>query len=193
MCLCFQCYISDHCLCYQSQQSPSCPYTYSFSRNFWCFCVFKIHLDAIFGWKARLVCCVCGISLVKPALFSAWIKWVKSTEAVKNSLKKGGRKTKTIAQIRSVPWKNRQVCSHTEGLLRNCLAGQGILLGSCGRSATEINTNPPPSHSKVCGACKTKLSEARYVQRLQRQGKLLGAALPAQAVSESLAMQSWCQ
>lgn len=179
MCLCLQWCTSDRCLCYHSQQSPSCPYTYSFSRNFWCFCVFKIHLEDIFWWKGRKrktgVLCVCGISLVKPALFSAWIKRVKSIEVVKNPLKKGGRKTKTIAQIRSVPWKNRQVCSHTAGLLRSSLAGQGILLESCGRSAAKINTNPPPSHSKGRGVCKTKLSEAHYMQRLPETGKAAGS------------------
>lgn len=196
MCLCFQWCTSDRCLCYHSQQSPSCPYTYSFSSNFWCFCVFKIHLEDIFWWKGRKrktdVLCVCGISLVKPALFSAWIKRVKSTEVVKNPLKKGGRKTKTIAQIRSVPWKNRQVCSRTAGLLRSSLAGQGILLESCGRSAAKIETHHLPIVRGVGCARQSSLKHTTC-RDSQRQGRLLGAVLPAQAVSEPLTTQSWCQ
>lgn len=178
MCLCLQWCTSDRCLCYHSQQSPSCPYTYSFSSNFWCFCVFKIHLEDIFWWKGRKrktgVLCVCGISLVKPALFSAWIKRVKSIEVVKNPLKKRRQENQNNSPDKKCPLEEQA------GLQSHSRTPQELF--SRPRNPTGVlwevsckNRNPPPSHSKGCGVCKTKLSEAHYMQRLPETGKAAGS------------------
>jgi len=135
----------------------------------------KTRQDVTLAGSGRtIVCCVCGISLVKPALFSAWIKRVKSIEVVKNPLKKRRQENQNNSPDKKCPLEEQA------GLQSHSRTPQELF--SRPRNPTGVlwevsckNRNPPPSHSKGCGVCKTKLSEAHYMQRLPETGKAAGS------------------